>query len=101
MSKRTTAIPHVLEPTGRKAFKPADGPLPTATYTLVRDAEVRVEFDLSDMGLWRWDHDEELRKLGWPPPIVIRGRKYRSKEALDAFKKKLIDQAIANRKSAA
>jgi hypothetical protein len=66
--------------------------------TLVPDAEVRKEFKITAMTLWRWDHDPDL---GFPPPAIIRGRKYRSRALLDAFNQTLIEQALANRKPAA
>jgi hypothetical protein len=46
------------------------------------------------MGLWRWSQDETL---DFPAPISIRKRNYRSRKALEAFKKKMIDRAIRQR----
>jgi hypothetical protein len=57
------------------------------------DAQVRRELGgQSDMTTARWDKSEEMRALGWPPPIVIRGRKFRSRNAIEAFKQALVRQ---------
>jgi hypothetical protein len=65
------------------------------TDSLVPDSVVREEFVITAMTLHRWDHDPGL---GFPPPIVIRGRKYRSRQQLEEFKQKKIKQAVAGRK---
>jgi hypothetical protein len=44
---------------------------------LVPDPKVAREFGTTLMGLWRWDRDPQLVARGWPPPIRIRGRKFR------------------------
>jgi hypothetical protein len=62
---------------------------------LVPDDKVREEFgDISEMGLWRWDHDPDLE---FPPAIYIRRRKFRSRRMLEDFKRKLIRRAIEKR----
>jgi hypothetical protein len=61
---------------------------------LVPDPQVCREFHITSMTLWRWDHDPELK---FPPPIRIRGRKFRHRSALEAFKRQLIRNAIARR----
>ena len=53
---------------------------------LVPDPQVQREFGLTAMTFWRWDHDKALIEAGWPPPIRIRNRKFRSRRALEAFK---------------
>jgi hypothetical protein len=58
---------------------------------LVADPAVQREFNVSAMTLWRWDRDPDL---GFPPPIKIRKRKFRSRQLLDEFKSRLLDQAI-------
>ena len=49
---------------------------------------------LTAMSIWRWDRDPELIKLGWPPPIRIRSRKFRSRIALENFKRVMARRAI-------
>jgi hypothetical protein len=59
----------------------------------VPDAQVRAEFgNITPMTLHRWDHNPEL---GFPPPIDIAGRKYRSRRMLEEFKKRALCAAIA------
>ena len=58
---------------------------------LVPDPIVCREFGISSMTLWRWDHDVELK---FPPPIVIRKRKFRIRRQLEAFKQRLLRRAI-------
>jgi hypothetical protein len=62
---------------------------------LVPDPQVCREFQITSMTLWRWDHDSELE---FPPPIRIRKRKFRRRRALEAFKRRLVRNAIARRK---
>jgi predicted DNA-binding transcriptional regulator AlpA len=62
--------------------------------TLVPDPEVAAEFGKSLMTIWRWDHDATL---GFPPPIKIRKRKFRSRRALEAFKQRLMRGALEAR----
>jgi predicted DNA-binding transcriptional regulator AlpA len=50
---------------------------------LIPDPQVQKELGISAMTLWRWDRDP---KLGFPPPIRIRRRKYRRRSALNRFK---------------
>jgi hypothetical protein len=66
---------------------------------LVPDPKVFQEFDISAMTGYRWDHSEELIALGWPPPIRIGQRKYRSRKALEAFKAGLMRRAIEQRRA--
>ena len=65
--------------------------------TLVPDPEVQKEFGVTAMSIWRWDRDLELIKLGWPPPIRIRSRKFRSRIALENFKRVMARRAIEQR----
>ena len=62
--------------------------------TLVADPKVRREFDISLMNFYRWDRDERMIALGWPPPIKIGKRNFCSRHALEAFKKGLMTSAI-------
>jgi hypothetical protein len=67
---------------------------------MVPDREVRHEFgDVSPMCLWRWDRDEALAALGWPPPVKIRKRNFRPRKALEDFKAALQRQALESRSS--
>jgi hypothetical protein len=49
---------------------------------LIPDVMVLARYGISNMTLWRWDHDEDL---GFPKPTWIRNRKYRDADELDAF----------------
>jgi hypothetical protein len=64
---------------------------------LVPDPQVMREFGITAMSLHRWDHDEKMSELGWPPPIRIRKRKFRSRHALEHFKQEMARRAIAER----
>jgi hypothetical protein len=61
--------------------------------TFVPDAQVCREFGITSMTLWRWSRDP---KLGFPPPIGIRKRNFRSRRALEAFKQNLVRAAISH-----
>ena len=39
--------------------------------SLVPDPIVQKELGVTAMCIWRWDRDDELNKLGWPPAIRI------------------------------
>jgi hypothetical protein len=55
---------------------------------LVPDAQVRAELGgVSPMTLHRWDNDETLE---FPRPVVVRQRKYRFRDELEAFKARLV-----------
>ena len=62
----------------------------------VPDPQVWREIGVTSMSGYRFDHRPEL---GFPPPIRIGKRKYRSRKALEAFKQRLIAAALAERKS--
>lgn len=50
---------------------------------LLSSKQVRRRYgDCSDMALWRWLHDDELR---FPKPLYIRRRRFWQSEELDAF----------------
>jgi hypothetical protein len=50
---------------------------------LIPEARMRARYGgVTAMTIHRWDNDPDLR---FPPPIYIRGRKYRDEEQLDAF----------------
>jgi predicted DNA-binding transcriptional regulator AlpA len=58
---------------------------------LVPDPKARKEFGVSAMTIWRWDRDS---KLGFPPPIKINGRTYRSRQQLEEWKANLLARAL-------
>lgn len=71
---------------------------PNTVDELVPDRQVRREVGgVSDMTIWRWDHDPKMAELGWPPPVKIRKRKFRPRKQLEAFKANLLRQAVETR----
>jgi hypothetical protein len=90
MKSAPTAVAAVLAETAESAAQTAAAP-----DIFVPDQVVREEFgDISEITQWRWDNDPEL---GFPPPIYIRGRKFRSRRMLEAFKQKVLTDAIEGR----
>jgi hypothetical protein len=65
--------------------------------TLIPDPEIREDLNICAMTSDRWDEDQDMIDLGWPPPVRINRRKYRVAEAYRQFKKNLIDKAIRER----
>jgi hypothetical protein len=65
--------------------------------SLVPDPIVAKEFGISLMSVWRWDRDPAKRDLGWPPKVQIGTRNYRSRSQLEAFKRNLLQLALAGR----
>ena len=61
---------------------------------LVPDPEVARDFRVTLVTLWRWDRDP---KLGFPPAVKIRTRKYRVRKELEEFKERMMALAIAER----
>jgi hypothetical protein len=61
---------------------------------LVPGPQVQREFAVTATTIWRWDRDPNL---GFPPAIKINGRTYRSRQQLEAFKAKLLAQALKAR----
>ena len=61
---------------------------------LVPDPKARKEFDVSAMTFHRWSRDS---KMQFPAAIKINGRNYRSRLALEAFKQRLLTQALKAR----
>ena len=78
--------------TQRLAKKLCETPVSLGDDTLVPDPLVCREFSISKMSLWKWTRDQ---KLGFPPVIKIRRHNYRSRRALDAFKARLMREAIS------
>ena len=65
---------------------------------LVPDPKVQAELGgISAMTLWRWTNHRDYFALGFPPPIKINGRNYRSRRALEAWKARMLRQAMAER----
>jgi hypothetical protein len=73
-------------------------PLDDPPDSLVPDVTVQEEFGVGPMGIHRWDADPEMAAIGWPPPVYIRKRKYRSRRKLEAFKAALVRRSIRDRK---
>ena len=65
---------------------------------LVPDPVVQEELGIGRMALWRWSRDPNL---GFPPVIKIRTRNYRSRKALDSFKRRMISTGGSTRSLAA
>jgi hypothetical protein len=61
---------------------------------LVPDPVVWREFGITSMTLHRWTHDANL---GFPSPIKIRTKNFRSRLALEDFKQRMMQKAIAER----
>ena len=68
--------------------------LNTPTDNLVPYPVVWCEFGVTRQTLARWDADP---RLGFPVPVVIRGRKFRSRAALEEFKRRMMAEAIKQR----
>src|SRR5262249_16976314 len=77
------------------------GPPNGLPIELVPDPKVAEELGTTLMGLWRFDHDPALAKLGWKPPVKLRGRNHRVRNDLELFKQNLITGSIARRHRAA
>jgi hypothetical protein len=58
----------------------------------VPDPQVWREFGITSMSGHRFDRRPEL---GFPPPIRIGKRKYRSRKQIEAYKQRLIAKALA------
>jgi hypothetical protein len=72
-----------MPPTSAKAPNDAD--------ELVPDPQVQREFGIDAMTLYRWTNDPAL---GFPTKIQIRGRNFRSRKQLEAFKALMLQQAL-------
>ena len=59
---------------------------------LVPDPQVWREFGVTPVTGYRWTHDPDL---DFPPPISIKGRNYRSREALTAFKERMVRKSLS------
>jgi hypothetical protein len=66
--------------------------------TLVPDPQVWREFGVTSMTLFRWTHNA---KLGFPPPIKINNRNFRSRRQIEAFKDRMLRKALTEPEQAA
>ena len=50
---------------------------------LLPDPKVCKRYGVTPMTVWRWDNEDAdadaVAALGWPPPVVYRRRKFRSR----------------------
>ena len=61
---------------------------------MVPDPVVCTEFGITSMTLWRWERDPGL---DFPVRIKIRTKNYRSRKALEEFKHRMAQKALAER----
>ena len=82
-----------------RADKRAKSNKTAAKYdSLVPDATARAELgDVSKMTWWRWQRDARMVALGFPVAITLCDRTYRSRAELEAFKARLMQEAIKAR----
>jgi hypothetical protein len=66
----------------------------TTPDALVPNAQLCRELGITRMTLHRWERDQSI---GLPPPIKIRGRNFRSRAEIEAFKARLWRDAIKRR----
>jgi hypothetical protein len=64
---------------------------------LISDQRIRRDIGVSKMTTHRWDRDQRMAMIGWPPAIYIGKRKYRNARAYDDFKSRLVRESIARR----
>jgi predicted DNA-binding transcriptional regulator AlpA len=62
--------------------------------TFLPDPKVRVRYGVTDMTLWRWSKDPNLK---FPQPMKINGRNYRRLAELETWERK---RARASRSAA-
>jgi predicted DNA-binding transcriptional regulator AlpA len=86
------------EPRTMRKTPPTTSPEQADQDMLVRDRAVAKEFgDVSLMTLYRWTNDDSL---GFPPPVKIRNKNFRSRRALEDFKARMMLDAINHRAGA-
>jgi hypothetical protein len=64
---------------------------PSDNDELVPDPQVWKELGITSMTGWRWTRDPAL---DFPPQITIRRRNFRSRKQLEAFKARMLRQAL-------
>ena len=78
------------KPRQARSTLPADEP-----DRLISDRAIATEFGgVSLMTLYRWTNDPAL---GFPPPIKIRTKNFRSRRAIEEFKARMMRNAVAQR----
>jgi hypothetical protein len=70
----------------------------TVPDSFVPDSVVARELGVTLMTVWRYDHDPEMDKLGWPARVQIRKRNSRSRNQLEKFKAAMLRRAMADRR---
>jgi hypothetical protein len=65
---------------------------------LVGDPQFIQELDISNGTKCRYDKDPAMAALGWPPPMKIKERNYRSRRMIEAFKAAMLKRAIEERR---
>jgi len=65
----------------------------------VPDTKVRAQLAVSEMTLWRWDHEPDRAPKGWPARVKMGRRNYRNGKEYEAFKTGLMQAAIEARKT--
>jgi hypothetical protein len=68
--------------------------IPEDVDELIPDPQVQREFGITAMTLHRWTNDPAL---GFPAKIKIRDRNFRSRKQLEAFKQRMVRQALNQR----
>jgi hypothetical protein len=63
----------------------------------VPDAEFARELGVTLMSIWRYDHDPQLVKFGWPAKVTIRKRNFRSRNQIEKYKATMLRSAMARR----
>src|SRR5262245_31538880 len=63
----------------------------------VPDTVLLQELSVTAMSVWRWDNDPHMVAMGLPPPIRLGRRKFRSRAAIEKFKRALIQRALDER----
>jgi hypothetical protein len=72
-------------------FPPSDEAPDDVPDELVPDPQVQREFGINKMTLHRWTKDPAL---DFPTKIKIRDRNFRSRRQLEAFKQRMLRQAL-------
>ena len=67
---------------------------PESIDSLVPDPQVWRELGITAMTGWRYTNDPQL---DFPPAIQIRNRNFRSRQALEAFKARMLRRALETR----
>jgi hypothetical protein len=71
---------------------------PDVIAELIADTRIRRDLGVTKMTFYRWDRDQRMVAIGWPPAIRIGRRKYRDRAAYEGFKSRLARESIARRR---